>query len=66
MEDFKELKPLQNKQTEILKYINDFCEKKKTEWSIIFGIAFGAKRHVGPISCVDIITTSKQGILTQV
>lgn len=50
---FEELIPLQEKQCEILKYIDKFCTENDIEYSLAYGSALGAARHAGPIPWDD-------------
>lgn len=52
-EQFKELKPLHQKQIELVKYIDEFCAKEGIEYCLAYGSALGAKRHGGPIPWDD-------------
>lgn len=61
-EEFKELVPLQNKQCEILKYIDKFCTENDIEYCLAYGSALGAARHAGPIPWdddSDVLMTAK-------
>lgn len=61
-EQFKELIPLQNKQCEILEYIDEFCAENDIEYSLAYGSVLGAARHSGPIPWdddADIMMTAK-------
>ena len=61
-EEFKELIPLQEKQCEILKYIDEFCTENDIEYCLAYGSALGAARHKGPIPWdddSDVLMTAK-------
>ncbi len=52
-EQFKELIPLQEKQCELIAYLDKFCTENEIQWCLAFGSALGAKRHGGPIPWDD-------------
>lgn len=59
---FEELIPLQEKQCEILRYIDEFCTENDIDYCLAGGSALGAARHKGPIPWdddVDILMTAK-------
>ena len=58
---FKALRPLQVKQSEILQDLDKFCEQYHIAWCLAYGSALGARRHGGPIPWdddVDILMTA--------
>ena len=52
-EYFQALIPLQEKQCEIVAYIDQFCTENDIQWCLAFGSALGARRHGGPIPWDD-------------
>lgn len=52
-EQFKEIRPLQEKHCELLTYIDQFCKENDIVWSLAFGSVLGAMRHGGPIPWDD-------------
>lgn len=50
---FEKLLPLQEKECEIVSYIDEFCRENDIEWCLAYGSALGAARHSGPIPWDD-------------
>ena len=57
----KHLKELQNKELEILKYFDDFCNKNDLEYYMAYGTLLGAIRHKGFIPWDDDIDLHMKG-----
>lgn len=51
--EFERLKPLQEKECEIVEYIDELCQKHHITYCLAYGSALGAQRHKGPIPWDD-------------